>query len=99
MVSGDSLYIGVGNELFSLDIQSHEKRWEFKAGGTIRSSPALVDTILYVASGDGYLHALDAATGEELWSSLIGGEISSSPAVADGIIYIGSHDGNLYAIE
>jgi len=99
VVVNDTLYIGSGNKLLAIDLQSHQKRWEFEAEGTIRSSPAVTDTTVYVGSEDGRLYAVDATTGEKLWDIITGGKITSSPAVADGTIYIGSHDGNLYAIE
>ena len=99
MVVNDTLYIGSDNKLLAIDLQSHQKRWEFEAEGAIKSSPAVVDTTVYVGSEDGRLYAVDAATGKKLWDFLTGGEITSSPAVADGTVYIGSHDGNLYAIK
>ena len=99
IVTDDTLYIGSDNKLVAVDLQSHQKRWEFESEGVISSSPALVGTTIYVGSEDSRLYAVDAATGEELWDILTGGKITSSPAVAGGTIYIGSHDGNLYAIK
>ena len=93
------LYLGLGNRLFSVDVQRHEVRWVFEAGGAIRSSPAVADTTIYVGSEDGRLYALDVSTGAKLWDIPTGGKFTSSPAVADAMIYIGSHDGNLYAFE
>jgi outer membrane protein assembly factor BamB len=98
-VTDDTLYIGSGNKLLSIDLQSYQKRWEFEAEGVIRSSPAVAGTTVYVGSEDGRLYAVDGATGEKLWDIITDGKITSSPAVADGLVYIGSHDGNLYAIE
>ncbi|MFC1990406.1 PQQ-binding-like beta-propeller repeat protein [Chloroflexota bacterium] len=97
--SDDTLYVGTDDKLVATDIKSHQKRWEFESEGIIRSSPAAVDTTVYVGSEDGRLYAVDAATGEKLWDIQTGGKITSSPAVADGTVYIGSHDGNLYAIK
>ncbi|GAH79645.1 unnamed protein product [marine sediment metagenome] len=98
-MTDDTLYIGSDNKLLAIDLQSQQKRWEFEAEGVISSSPALVDTTIYVGSEDGRLYAVDATTGEKLWDILTGDKITSSPAVADGTVYISSHDGNLYAIE
>ncbi|MFC1977980.1 PQQ-binding-like beta-propeller repeat protein [Chloroflexota bacterium] len=98
-VTDDTLYIGSDNKLLAIDLQSHQKRWEFEAEGTIRSTPAVVGTTIYVGSEDGRLYAVDGTTGEKLWDIITGGKITSSPAVADATVYIGSHDGNLYAIE
>ena len=99
IVTDDTLYVGSGKKLVAVDLQSHQKLWEFEAEGVIRSSPALVGTTIYVGSENGRLYAVDATTGEKLWDVLTGGKITSSPAVADGTVYISSHDGNLYAIE
>jgi len=99
VVTDDALYIGSDNKLVAIDLQNCQKHWEFETEGMISSSPALVDTTVYVGSEDGRLYAVDAATGEKLWDILTGDKITSSPAVADGTVYISSHDGNLYAIE
>ena len=41
---------------------------EFKAGGSVYSSPAVSGGLVYVGSGeDGHLYALDAATGRQRW--------------------------------
>ena len=85
--------------IYALDAVTGGKLWDFETEGYVSSSPALVDTTIYVGSEDGRLYAVDAATGEKLWDILTGGKITSSPAVADGAVYIGSHDGNLYAIK
>jgi outer membrane protein assembly factor BamB len=64
-----------------------------------QSSPAVVNGVVYVGSGDGKLHAIDAKTGAAKWQFATGDVIHSSPAVADGVVYIGSWDTNLYAID
>ena len=99
VVTNDALYLGLDNKLIAVDLQSHEVLWEFAAGGTIRSSPAISGSTIFVGSGDGKLYAVDATTGEKLWDFLTGDKITSSPAVVNGVVYVGSHDGNLYAIE
>ncbi|MFC1949888.1 PQQ-binding-like beta-propeller repeat protein [Chloroflexota bacterium] len=107
----DILYVGVGNKLIAIDLESideellaknarnYEVEWEFETGGEIQSSPAVVDNVVYVGSEDGRLYAIDATTGEKLWDFLTGDKITSSPIVVDGVVYVGSHDGNVYAIE
>jgi outer membrane protein assembly factor BamB len=75
-------------------------KWEFLAGGSIRSSPAIgADGTIYVGSRDGKLYAINP-DGTEKWEFLTGERIDSSPAIgADGTIYVGSWDGKLYAIN
>ena len=78
-------------------------RWQFDAGDSASSSPAVADGVVYVGSGKrgvgGSLHALDAMSGDELWRFRTGVNVESSPAVSDGVVYIGSNDGNLYAVD
>ena len=99
VIKDDTLFIGAGKNLVSLDIQKQQKLWTFEAGGVIESSPAIAGTTIYAAGGDGRLYAVDSATGKKNWEIALGGKITSSPCLANGTIYIGSHDGNLYAVR
>ena len=63
------------------------------------SSPAVVDGVVYVGSGDGHCYALDAATGQLTWKFATGDVVHSSPAVVDGTVYFGSWDTFLYAVD
>ncbi len=101
LISDNTIYTALDKYLYALDIETHAKLWEspFRAGDSLRSSPALGNDVLYIGSEDGRLYAVDAASGEELWHFTTGGEITSSPTLANGIIYVTSHDGKLYAIE
>jgi len=95
----NTFFVGLKDTLVAIDLQSHEKLWEFITGGEIRSSPAVAGSAIIVCSEDGRIYAIDATSGEELWNYATGDKITSSPAVANGVIYVGSHDGTLYAIE
>ncbi|MFC8175996.1 PQQ-binding-like beta-propeller repeat protein [Streptomyces sp. NPDC057325] len=85
---------------------SHEP-WTHITDGAVRTSPAVVDGVVYIGSGDKKVYALDAATGTPRWihttgSSLwarFGDWIISSPAVVDGTVYIGSGDKRVYALD
>jgi outer membrane protein assembly factor BamB len=74
-------------------------KWQFKTDGSIKSSPAVVDGVVYVGSRDNFLYAIDINSGVKKWSFETGGDIFSSPAVVDGVVYIGSNDESLYAID
>ena len=65
----------------------------------VESSPAVVNGVVYVGSGDGNVYALNAASGVQLWNYTTGGEVDSSPAVVNGVVYVGSGDGNVYALN
>jgi outer membrane protein assembly factor BamB len=63
------------------------------------SSPAVVDGVVYLGSGNGNCYALDARTGEVKWTFATRGVVHSSPAVVDGTVYFGSWDTFLYAVD
>jgi len=52
-----------------------------------RSSPLLVDDLLYVISHQGVLSCLDAKTGEVVWKNRLEGQYSASPIHAGDRIY------------
>jgi outer membrane protein assembly factor BamB len=66
----------------------------------IRSSPTVVDGVVYVGSRDSTLYAIDAATGNQIFEfTNASSRIQSSPTVVDGVVYVGSFDNSLYAID
>lgn len=77
--------------------------WSYPTPGGGESSPAIVNGVLYVGSGDGNLYALNATDGIKLWNYSTGGTIGSSPAVDNGIVYFGvyfySLSGGFYALN
>ena len=73
--------------------------WTFETGGTVRSSPALVDGVLYVGSSDATLYALDAADGSVAWTFGADGPIASSPAVAGDVVVFGDRTNRFYGLR
>ena len=77
--------------------------------GSIYSSPAVANGVVYVGSNDNKLYAFDAAghtncsgipkTCTPLWTATTGARVVSSPAVANGVVYVGSFDNKLYAFD
>ncbi|MCP4882681.1 MAG: PQQ-binding-like beta-propeller repeat protein, partial [Flavobacteriales bacterium] len=76
------------------------KKWAFKTGNLIRSSPAIgSDGTIYVGSDDNYLYATNP-DGSKKWALETGNWVRSSPEIgSDGTIYVGSDDNYLYAIN
>ncbi len=87
------------------------KLWSFETGDNVGATPAVVNNIVYVGSGDGYEYALDAGTGALKWKTYLGQStvpagcgggkagIDSSSAVVNGSLYVGGGDGNFYALD
>ena len=79
---------------------TNKTQWIYTTGGSVASSPAVVDGRVYVGSDDWKVYCLDAATGTHIWNYTTGWEVtSSSPAVADGKVYIGSDDRKVYCLD
>jgi len=74
-------------------------KWQVKTGGPVRSSPVMVDGMVYIGSGDGNVYAIHADSGKELWKHKTGGFVSGSASVVGDTVYIASEDGNLYALD
>ncbi|MDP6354777.1 MAG: PQQ-binding-like beta-propeller repeat protein, partial [Planctomycetota bacterium] len=75
--------------------------WVFTSDGTIESSPAVAEGVVYIGSCDGNLYALDAESGRLKWKFKAGGAIVSSPTVdaKTGVVYFGCNDFKLYGIR
>lgn len=73
-------------------------KWKVKLGGPVRSSPVVVDGVVYVGGGDGFC-ALNADDGKELWKVPIRGGSESSACIADGVAYFCGNDGALRAVH
>ena len=71
----------------------------FSTNGAVRSSPVVVDNILYAGSNNGNFYALDYKTGEEIWKFKTNGEITSTAAIYNSTAWFTSRDGYLYALS
>ncbi|MDD4645702.1 MAG: PQQ-binding-like beta-propeller repeat protein [Bacteroidales bacterium] len=61
--------------------------WTNKRNMAARSSPLLIDGLLYMVNTAGQAKCLDPATGAEIWTERVGLETSASPVYIDGKIY------------
>lgn len=78
-------------------------QWTTRLGTRIRSSPVVIDGVVYVATDDGFVHALDLIDGSELWrypSEAPGlGTISADLTFHEGILYVGTEAGILHMVD
>ncbi len=73
--------------------------WKFSTGHVVRSSPAVVNGMIYIGGNDGYLYSLDASTGALIWKFAAERGIQTGPAVANGVVYAGGWNNNIYALD
>ena len=97
------VYVGSGSGLLvAVDAATGTKKWEFKTGESIQTTPTVVGGVLYIASWDKKLYALDALTGAKKWesnpASVVLSQPRACPMVANGILYFGGEIA-LYALD
>jgi outer membrane protein assembly factor BamB/predicted Ser/Thr protein kinase len=73
--------------------------WEFNCEDEVRSSPAIVEGVLFIGAYDNNLYALDAKSGTFHWKYATEGGIPATPCVWKDRVFIGSEDRIMYAIE
>jgi outer membrane protein assembly factor BamB len=73
--------------------------WTFKTGSAIEGAPAIVDNVVYLASGDKHLYAIELASGRQIWKTNLESPIKASPAVDHGRIFVGNSDGKVFAVD
>jgi len=74
------------------DVTGSHVAWKETKGMPSRSSPVLVDDLLYVISREGILSCLEARTGVVVWKNRMEGKYSASPIHAGGRIYYFNED-------
>ncbi|TWU05560.1 outer membrane protein assembly factor BamB family protein [Stieleria varia] len=72
--------------------------WDSKKSVAKKSSPMVVDGLLYMISDDGVATCRDAKTGEIHWQERLNGEYAASPILADHRIYFFSREGDILSI-
>lgn len=77
----------------------HQVKWKFHTKARIRSSPVVVNQVVYFGSEDHCFYAVDAQTGEMNWLYQTAGAIKSTAAIADETVYFLSSDYKLYALN
>ena len=73
--------------------------WEFEAGGSIESSPAISGGKLYFGDSSGKVYCLDADSGERIWFFETDGGVQSSPIISGNRLYVGNSNGRVYCLD
>ncbi len=61
--------------------------------------PILLDTILYIGSGNGSFHAVSASTGKQVWRTEAQGKIRTDAFAFGAYVIFGTWDNFLYALD
>lgn len=69
-----------------------------KKGGSIATSPAIYNDMLFFGANDGYLYAL-SLNGTLLWKFNTNAAILSAATVVSEMVYVRSSDGHIYALS
>ena len=92
--------------LYCLAEETGNKIWDYKTGGDIASSPAVVDGMVFFGSSDYKVYCLNEDSGNLVWSQQLGtfteglhGGVRSSPSIVEGKVYVGSYDDNIYCLD
>jgi eukaryotic-like serine/threonine-protein kinase len=89
----------IGNSpscVLALDAKTGIEIWNYSSTKNLGCTPAVADGVVYIGSGDGYVHALDAKNGHEIWSTTREeAEFLTSPTVVNGVLYVGINGGRV----
>lgn len=107
------IYTGSGNgNLYAIDMQTGNIKWQFNARSIIRSTPAFHDGKLFFGDCNQHVYRVNAADGKLDWTFTGNGDtvrnedfgfdrkaFIASPAISNNIVVIGDRAGYLYAIN
>ncbi len=101
-VRGDFAYFGTeAGEMLSVNWKEAKVAWNFvdsRRSQSIRSSPAVNESVVVYGSRSKQIYALHPKTGKELWTFPTKRRVDSSPVIVGDRAFVGSSDGRLYAL-
>jgi outer membrane protein assembly factor BamB len=100
MYQKDSLNSGFSNYNFN---PSGRILWEFKTNsGFIKSSPAIVEGMVYLSTGDQSdrrIVGIDTESGQVSWERSVDPPAETSPAISGNALYITLRDGTIMSLD
>jgi outer membrane protein assembly factor BamB len=81
------------------DITASHVAWSDFKSVPKKSSPLIVDGLIFSNSDDGVATCRDPLTGEIIWQERLGRDFAASPIYADGKIYMFSSEGKIFTLQ
>jgi outer membrane protein assembly factor BamB len=94
-----AVYFGCTDKYVYAVYPNGRLKWKYLTEGIIDAPAVYHKGVVYIGSGDQYLHAIRATDGEPIWRFKTDDAVFSAPCVTDSLIYFASNDGYAYAIE
>jgi outer membrane protein assembly factor BamB len=85
--------------LLALRASSGERVWEFKAGDSITTTPAVTHGLVYVGSFDHHVYAVEETSGALAWKYDTGDAATSDVAPAGDRVIVGSRSYDLESLD
>ena len=104
-VVDDVLFVGSSIEdsnegtVYAFDATNGDEKWARGVSGSVWSTPAVENGLVYFGSLDHNVYALSLEDGEEIWRFTTDGAVTAAPVVSDGFVYIGSFDSTFYKLD
>ena len=100
VISGGNVFVAsTTGKLYSLDLSSGSKNWEYQSKSKFAASPAVRDGRVYIGDMDGVFHCVSASTGKQLWSFTPEDEIHSPANFYRDRVLFGSDDSSAYCLD
>jgi outer membrane protein assembly factor BamB len=103
IIAGDSVIVGVGRRMYSIDAATGSTQWSFPpsgdAAGEFSVSPAISGDVVLGGSTNNFLYAVDRATGAAKWSMNLG--TTNARAIIGGadIFYVFTNDDRILGLS
>ena len=80
------------------DVTKSHVTWKAVRGVPNRSTPLLLNDLLYLADKNGVATCLDPKTGTVVWQERLAGDFIASPVAAEGHVYFFNGDGAAFVL-
>lgn len=98
--NGHVIFGSRDGNVYSVDLQSHESKWNFSYGTTWAMATAADESNVYAGwSTNNMICALDLSSGEKKWEFQCKSHSYTKPLLLDNAVYMGSADGKVYKLN